>query len=89
MRLLQGQDTERRTAEDGSVVLGSPLPALFQKDSETLVPTCQLRGLQVVNKTLTSVFTKEQCVFFIAKCFSIAVQHCCSTQLPMRDGRGR
>lgn len=56
-------------------VLDHLLPALFQTDRETFVPTCQLQGLQLVNKTLTSVFTKRQCVFFIAKCFSILLQH--------------
>lgn len=55
-------------------VLDHLLPALFQTDRETFVPTCQLRGLQLVNKTLTSVFTERQCVFFIAKCFSILRQ---------------
>lgn len=45
----------------------------------------QLWGMQLVNKTLTSVFTKEHGCFFNAKCFSILLWH--GTQRGRGGGR--
>lgn len=47
------------------------LSVLNEEDRETFVPTCQPWGLQLINKTLTSLFTEEQSAFLTANCFSI------------------
>lgn len=54
---------------------------MTQKDS-TFCANKSTTRLQCVNKTLTSVFTKKQCVFFIAKFFSTTLQQL--TALPER-----
>lgn len=53
--------------------LRSPLPAPTRKRQWGICANVSTARLQLVNKTLTSVFTKEPCVFLIAKCFSPAL----------------